>query len=90
MARVILINLFLFLLPFILYGGYAYMVQKEKEPGKIWNAAPINWLFFMGSVLVFGTLIYFVSFQGGDPDGQYRPAIYKDGKIQDGRFEPEK
>jgi len=86
MARVILVNLFLFLLPFILYGGYAYLVRKEKQPGEIWYAAPINWLFFAGSLMVFGTLIYFVSFQGGDPQGDYKPAVYRDGKIQDGHF----
>lgn len=87
MARVILLNLLLFFLPFILYGSYVYLVQKNRDPAKIWSAAPINWLFFAGGLMVFGTLIYFVSFQGGGPEGQYRPAIYKDGKIQDGRFE---
>ena len=87
MARVVLVNMFLFLLPFILYGGYAYLVQKEKSPGNIWNAAPINWLLFAGGILVFGTLIYFVSFQSGDKGGQYKPAIYKDGKIQPGHFD---
>jgi len=90
MARVILINLFLFLLPFILYGSYAYLVQKDKEPGKIWSAAPINGLFIAGAMLVIGTLLYFVSFQSGDSDGQYKPAIYKDGKIIDGHFEAPK
>ena len=90
MARVIFINLVLFFLPFILYGTYAYLVRKDKEPGDIWSAAPINWLFFTGGLLVFGTLIYFVSFQGGDPEGQYKPAIYKDGNIQDGHFEQPK
>ena len=87
MARVVLLNLLLFFLPFILYGGYAYLVRKGDAQGSVWSAAPINWLFFTGGMLVFGTLIYFVSFTGGDPDRDYRPAIYKDGKIQPGGFE---
>ena len=90
MARVVLINLFLFLLPLILYGIYAYVVHKNRKPGEIWNAAPINWLFFLGTLMVFGTLMYFVSFQGGGTDGQYKPAVYKDGVLQDGTFTPEK
>ena len=90
MARVILVNLFIFLLPFMLYGGYVYLVRKNTVPGEMWNEAPINWLFFVGSLLMFGTLTYFVSFQSGDTEGQYKPATYQDGKLQDGHFEPKK
>lgn len=87
MARVVLLNLLLFSLPFILYGGYAYLVRKDDAEESVWSAAPINWLFFAGGLLVFGTLIYFVSFTGGDPERNYRPAIYKDGKVQPGGFD---
>ncbi len=87
MARVVLINLFMFLLPFLVYGAYVYLVRREQTPDSIWRGAPIGWLVVAGLVLAFGTLVSLVTFSGSGKEGTYYPPRFEDGVIKPGRVE---
>ena len=46
--------------------------------------APLVWLYALGMLFLFGTLLAFATLQDQNIDKPYEPAIYKDGKIQQG------
>lgn len=87
MARVVLINIAMFLLPFIVYGAYLYLSRKDDEDTNYWRDAPIGWLFAIGMVLVFAVIISLIQFTGSGPGGHYVPPQFKDGKIVPGHVE---
>ena len=87
MARIVLINLFMFALPFLVYGAYVYLVRRGQSPDSIWRGAPINWLVVAGFVLALATLATLVTFSGWDTGGTYQPPRYEDGVIVPGRVE---
>ena len=88
MIRIVAENIFLFLLPTIVYIAYVYMTRDEK-PGamRLLDDAPLVWLFLAGGLIVLGTLIAFGSVTGGKPGQVYTPPSFKDGKIQPGHIE---
>ena len=87
MARVVLINMILFLLPFF---GYA-LVQARRDPagwrGDFWEHVPLFRLGLLGAAMVLAMLVLFVHLTGDLP-GDYKPATYKDGKVEQGHIEP--
>lgn len=86
MMRILLIDLIMFALPFVVYGGYVYMVRGKRTSGEIWGDAPVYWLFGAGCLLVIGVLVAFISFSNVKPGGVYHPPILKDGKIIEGEI----
>ena len=92
MIRVGLQCAFVFLLPAVLYFGYVLLTQntadattgRRKDMSQIVDEAPLVWLFALGSLFLFGTLLAFATLQEKAIDKPYEPAIYKDGKIQHG------
>ena len=87
MMRVVLINLLMFLLPFLLYGGYVYLTRGSQSPDSIWRGAPIGWLVVAGVVLALGTLFTLVTFSGWGTEGTYYPPRFEDGVVKPGRVE---
>lgn len=87
MARIVLLNIFMFLLPFLVYAAYVYFVRRGQKNKEIWRDAPILWLFAAGVILAFGMLVTLVSFTGSGPGGHYEPPRFEDGKIKPGRIE---
>jgi hypothetical protein len=92
MIRIALECGLVFLAPAVLYFGY-HLLAKDMLRGKsdtpksaseIVDEAPLVWLFGLGSVLLFGTLLAFATLQEPSIDKPYEPAIYKDGKITQG------
>jgi hypothetical protein len=63
MARVLLISLFLFFMPFLLYGGFRRLVRKEKGE-HMWRDAPIVGLALAGVALAIAGLIGMVYMTG--------------------------
>ncbi len=63
MARVFLISLFLFILPFILYGGFFRFV-RGGEKNNFWRDVPIVWLALAGVSLAVAGLIGLVYLTG--------------------------
>jgi hypothetical protein len=88
MIRVVIENIALFLLPTIIYVAYVYMTRDEK-PGaaRVFDDAPLIWLFVAGAALMLMTLIIFGSENGGKPGQTYTPPILKDGRIEPGHID---
>ncbi|MCB1483902.1 MAG: hypothetical protein KDJ17_03320 [Hyphomicrobiaceae bacterium] len=85
MIRIVLENLFLFLLPTLAYLSYiAY--QRNDWPGlwKVLAEAPLVQLFVTGAFLMIATLLAFSSASGHRPGEAYTPPSYQDGKLLPG------
>jgi hypothetical protein len=88
MIRIVAENIFLFLLPTIIYVAYVYMTRDQKQgPARILDDAPIIRLFIAGVVIVVVTLATFGSVTGGKPGQTYVPPSFKDGHIEPGHIE---
>lgn len=86
MARVVIENLLLFLLPAAMYVGYVMLVRRDAgNPRQVLDEAPLFTLFAIGAVLVVGTLAWFGSKHDGEPNLGYQPPVLKDGRIEPGR-----
>ena len=83
MFRVILINILLFLLPFLVYAAYVVWV-KGVAPNRAMAGAPFLWLVIAGFVVLFVGLFTLVEFSGGNRDGSYQPSVLEDGVIKPG------
>ncbi|MEP3048249.1 MAG: DUF6111 family protein [Roseibium sp.] len=86
MLRIVLTQLFLFLLPFACYTAWLYLTKKNKEPDS-WTRGPVAWLTLAGLALMISALVA-VAFLGKSPEGtEYRPSEFRDGVFVPGRFE---
>lgn len=92
MIRIALECALVFLLPAAVYFGYQWLMADPALAGKNSNKtfsdlmedAPLGWLFALGTVCVFGTLLAFATLQDDSIDQPYTPAILKNGQIQKG------
>lgn len=89
MARVVIFNIVMFLLPFVLYGAYAYLTRTpETADGEaMLRDAPWGWLVLAGTVTVAVALAALISFSGAPPGGTYYPSQIENGVIKPGRIE---
>jgi hypothetical protein len=87
MTRVILLNLFLLMLPALLYFTYVYALRWFRGTTEPADPAPILWLFVAGTLLMVASLAYYVEFNRVDGGGQYVEPIYRDGVVQPGRVQ---
>jgi len=87
MIRIILINLFLLLLPFIIYFAYLYLVKGGRDKNEPINFAPLIALFGVGLILMMGAIAYFIQFESGEPGQRYIPPRVEDGVLIPGRLE---
>lgn len=86
MLRIILIDILLFMLPFLIYAAYVIWV-KGVAPNSALAGAPMVWLVAAGVAAVFIGLLLLVEFSGGDREGTYRPSVLEDGVIKPGRID---
>lgn len=99
MIRVVIENLLLFLLPTLIYVAYMLYLRSKAEArdedGKmrpvatLLDDAPLLWLFIGGALIVIVVLATFGTTSGGKPGEHYTPGVFRDGKIQPGRIEPD-
>lgn len=89
MFRVALIDIFMFSLPFLLYGGWVFMSRRAETPHDqtVWRDAPLLILAGLGIVLVFATMAILVSFSGVGPGGVYVPPVFDKGVVRPGHVE---
>ncbi len=87
MLRIVLINILLFVLPFLIYAAFMIWV-KGVAPSAVTRTAPILLLLLAGFVCLFVGIAALVEFSGGERDGMYRPPVIQDGVIQDGVVNP--
>ncbi len=80
--------LLLFLLPFILYGGWLLLARRRAcghENDPTWRDAPLIWLTSAGMVLVLVGFVAAAIFDGSDRDCPYVPSHIVDGRIVPGQ-----
>ncbi len=86
MLRIVLTQLFLFLLPFACYATWLWLSKKGENPDS-WSKGPVAWLSLAGLALA---IVGFVTLAMLDksPEGkEYRPSEFRDGVLVPGRFE---
>ena len=86
MLRIALIDVFLFALPFLIYGAYM-LTRKGTAPASLWQGAPVFWLLAAGCGLLLAAMATLISFSGGKPGGTYRPPIVVDGVVKPGEID---
>lgn len=84
--RVIIINLFLFLLPFIGYGLYIFYRKGSVDAEDALRGKAFFWLIGSGIACVVIGLTALATFQSGSPDAVYVPARYENGVLIPGGF----
>jgi hypothetical protein len=86
MARTILTELLLFLVPFAVYAIVLAASRRDARDREHWPGRTLAGLAIVGCVLVLGGLFWFAHFRGAPPGGTYEPAHYEDGKLIPGRI----
>ncbi len=85
MIRVVIENIVLFFLPMAIYVTYVLLTRKADAKGGLLDDAPLMWLMFSGTVVVFVVLVAFGSTSGGKPGQVYTPpSLNKDGQVEPG------
>jgi ABC-type molybdate transport system permease subunit len=85
MIRVVIENVVLFFLPMAIYVTYVLLTRKAGTKTGLLDDAPLMWLMFAGTVVVFVVLIAFGSSSGGKPGQVYiPPSLTKDGRVEPG------
>lgn len=85
MTRIVIENVFFFLLPTIFYVIWVAFSQDEWAGlGRVLSQAPLIRLFFAGAVLMIGTLVAFSTHTYNSPDEVYVPASEENGKLEPG------
>jgi len=86
MFRIALIDIFLFLLPFLIYGAYMVTV-KGVAPENLWQNAPVFWLLTAAIGLLLVVMAMLIQFSGGKPGGTYHPPRVENGVIKHGEID---
>ena len=82
MTRRVLLDVLLFLLPFVLYGIY------WRLSGRSTRKHPWSSLFVCGLVLVAGSFVWWGLSEEASPNGIYVPPHVENGEVVPGRVEP--
>lgn len=85
MMRIVIENIFFFLLPTLLYvAWFAYTENSWPGLGHVIKQAPLGKLFVSGAVLMLATLMLFSTRSGNRPGEAYVPPSFEGGKLQPG------
>ena len=85
MIRIVIENVFFFLLPSLLYLAYIAFIRNDWPGlGPVVRAAPLLNLFALGTAIMLGSLFAFSSKSGHDPREKYTPPSYSDGTLNSG------
>jgi hypothetical protein len=89
MIRIVIENIFFFLLPTLLYVAWIAF-RRNDWPGvfTILREAPLGKLFIAGAILMLTTLVLLSSRSTNMPRDVYEPPVMRDGVLQPGRRIP--
>lgn len=89
MIRIVIENLFIFLLPTILYVGWVAF-RRNDWPGlfTVLRNAPLVYLFISGAAMMLIALLAFSTRTGHKPGEGYVPPSFDGGKFQPGHSAP--
>lgn len=86
MIRILLTQLFLFLLPFIAYAAYLFLSKKMNR--QAWVDAPRYWLIMAGLAVSLTGFMILTQVNNNPTGGVYVPAHMEDGKLVRGKIKP--
>jgi hypothetical protein len=82
----LLIELGLFLTPFVLYAAFLVATKADVRQRKSWPPRRLATLLIVALVFMIGSLVALAEFSGGPPGSTYVPAHIEDGKFVPGRI----
>ena len=85
MIRILLLNAFLFLMPFVLTYIWVRFIAAQEPSAQ--TRKHYAFAALAGLVLVLASLLTYRVSTGNAPEGTYISPSYKDGQIVPGRFE---
>ncbi len=86
MLRVALLDILLFLAPFLIYAAYMLAVRGHSAE-RVIDEIPVLWLIGAGFALLIVAMVALVSFSGGRPGGTYHPSVLENGVIKPGHID---
>jgi hypothetical protein len=84
MIRPILIEIGLFIAPFVIYAAFLLATRNGVLQPSAWGIRRIAALGIAGFVLMLGSFIIFAQFSGAPPGSTYVPAHIENGKFVPG------
>ena len=84
MIRPILIEIGLFIAPFVIYAVFLAMTPNGALQPSAWGARRIAALGIAGFALMLGSFVFFAQFSGAPPGSTYIPAHIENGKFVPG------
>lgn len=84
MIRPILIEIGLFIAPFVIYAAFLVMTPNGALQPSAWGTRRIAALGIAGFVLMLGSFVFFAQFSGAPPGSTYIPAHIENGKFVPG------
>ena len=84
MIRPVLVELALFLTPFVLYALFLWATRARVFELERWSLNTIIWLTFAAFALMLGSFLVLAQFSGAPPGSTYVPAHMEDGKFVPG------
>jgi uncharacterized protein DUF6111 len=88
MIRPVLIELALFLAPFVAYAAYLWFTKTPMFDPEHWTIRVLSTLGITALLLVGACFVAMVHFAGAPPGSTYVPAHVEDGKLIPGRVVP--
>jgi hypothetical protein len=87
MIRPALIEIALFVAPFVLYAAFLMATKASVPQQKLWAPRRLTALLIAAFVLMIGGLVVLAEFTGAPPGSTYVPAHVEDGKFVPGRLQ---
>jgi hypothetical protein len=84
MIRPILIEIGLFIVPFVIYAASLLVTSKRVLQQSAWSIRRLAALGIAGFVLMLGSFAIFAQFSGAPPGSTYVPAHIENGKFVPG------
>jgi DMSO/TMAO reductase YedYZ heme-binding membrane subunit len=84
MIRPILIEIGLFIAPFVIYTALLVVTRKGMLQPSAWSIRRVAALGIAGFVLMLGSFVIFAQFSGAPPGSTYIPAHIENGKFVPG------
>jgi len=85
MIRIVIENIFFFMLPTLFYIAWVAFTENDwADFSSVIREAPLFRLFLAGAALMLGTLIAFSSRSHNGPHDVYIPPTMEDGKLEPG------
>ena len=85
MFRVIVVNVVMFILPFVAYVAYQAATRVDDGKSSVMEGMPLLPLCLAGTILVAASLAVTAT-MSEKHQGAYEPAVIVDGKVQPGRI----